>query len=166
MIASVEGNVAECGVLYGHSFGMLANLIVQENKGRHLYGFDAWEGFRSDGVPTAPWESAYYAVDAAMAASFIPGDQITLARGWFANTLPIVSTGPLAFLHLDCDDGVAYETCLRVLWPRLAKGDIVVLDEYGSSKWTQARPVVDDFLQRQPKDGWNLVEDTRWYIQR
>ena len=166
MIASVEGNVAECGVLYGHSLGMLANLIVQENKERHLYGFDAWAGFRTDGVPTVSWESAQHAVDAAMAASFIRGDQVTLARGWFANILPQAVTGPLAFLHLDCDDGKAYETCLRMLWPRLAKGAIVVLDEYGSSKWTLVRPTVDYFLKCQPEDGWKLVEDTRWYIQR
>ncbi len=58
---------------------------------------------------------------------------VVLHRGWFNQTAPQFAeqnTGPLAFLHVDCDLYSSTAAIFAALLDRIVPGTVVVFDEY------------------------------------
>ena len=51
-------------------------------------------------------------------------------KGWFAETCPAALPGTIAFAHLDGDLYLSIRESLELVYPRLAKGALVVVDDY------------------------------------
>ncbi|MFM2129210.1 MAG: hypothetical protein RL477_756, partial [Pseudomonadota bacterium] len=71
-------------------------------------------------------------------------DHLHFVRGDVAQTLGMTDTGPLALLRLDTDWYASTKCELDVLYPRLVKGGVLIIDDYGS--WAGARQATDEFL--------------------
>lgn len=67
---------------------------------------------------------------------------ITLIKGYFANTLSIDE--PVAFAHIDCDWYDSVMTCLHQIIPNLVQGGKVVFDDY--NEWSGCRHAVDEYF--------------------
>ena len=122
--AAKEGLALEFGVADG---GSLRHLTV--TSGRQFHGFDSFEG-----LPEA-WAGTFERAGKFSRQGALPQvpANVTLHKGWFDKTLPEflrASTGPVAFLHVDCDIYSSTKAVFDHLAPRLGPGAVIVFDEY------------------------------------
>jgi O-methyltransferase len=168
----VAGAVVECGVWKGGSMMAAALALLQlRSTCRQLYLFDTYAGMPPprpvdrdrDGRSAADWlrdESpaadvvrARCGLDAVRQAMFrtrYPWGKILFVAGRVEETLPARAPGRIALLRLDTDwyESTSHE--LEHLWPRLADGGVLIVDDYGH--WQGARRAVDEYFARHGVD--------------
>lgn len=82
-----------------------------------------------------------------LATTDYPSELVHLIQGDVAITLALESNLPkqIALLRLDTDWYESTKKELEVLYPRLVKGGICIVDDYGH--WSGARKAVDEYLR-------------------
>jgi O-methyltransferase len=80
--------------------------------------------------------------------TFYPWEKILFVPGRVEDTLPAAAPERIALLRLDTDWHESTRHELEHLWPRLAVGGVLIVDDYGH--WQGARRAVDDYFARQP----------------
>lgn len=156
--AGVRGCVAECGVWRG---GMSAGMADVLGADRQYFLFDSFEGMppaseELDGAaaiawqsnPTgpiyrnnniAPQEEATAAMKLSAATSF------SMVKGWFNETTPrFEPPSEIAVLRLDGDWYDSTKVCLENLYPHVAPGGIVIVDDYYN--WDGCARAVNEFV--------------------
>jgi hypothetical protein len=78
---------------------------------------------------------------------FGPGD-IEIVKGDVVQTLRTRRPNLIALLRLDTDWYESTRAELEVLYPRLSRGGVLIIDDYGH--WEGARQAVDEFFAREP----------------
>jgi O-methyltransferase len=165
--AGIPGAFVECGVWKGGS--MMAAAITLRRLGvtdRDLYLFDTYRGM----VPPGPddidspydgfslnamwrwrrrgdmnWQGVPVAeVRASMATTGYPMERVHLVEGPVEDTLPGSAPEVVALLRLDTDWYLSTAHEMAHLYPRLAPGGVLVLDDYGH--YAGARRAVDEHL--------------------
>ncbi len=83
-----------------------------------------------------------------VASTGYPAERIRFVVGRVEDTIPGEAPEKIALLRLDTDfhDSTRHE--LEHLWPRLSKGGVLMLDDYGS--WSGARKAVEDYFAESP----------------
>lgn len=170
-VAGVEGDVVECGVGKGRTFLILAHLASEEGKfPRALWGFDSFHGFPppspEDSSPRNPKEGDWSNTsvshvlslikDAGIKKEFIDGN-IKLMPGFFHETLKKFPERPIVLLHIDADLYRSYKDALTALFPKVAKGGVVLFDEYREEKWPGATKAIDEYFSG---SGYALQRDS------
>ena len=167
-IVSVSGEIIECGVGKTKSFQILAMLMHQYLRTEYLWGFDSYEGYpeptKEDESPRqrkkGEWNflREHLVLDVLKQAG-IPEEllsRIKLIKGFVENTLPVVTgqIGPIALLHLDINLYSGYKTCLENLFPKVARGGIVLFDEYMNRNEAEVCPgaqkAIDEYFSDKP----------------
>lgn len=162
----VPGAVVECGVLRGGSMMLVARALLAEGAAdRELWLYDTFSGMEEPGPrdrsvfglrPRHRWRrrqeegrnrwghAPIEEVRENMERTGYPRDRVRYVRGRVQETLPEVRPERISLLRLDTDwyDSTRHE--LEHLYPRLAPGGILVVDDYGH--WEGARRAVDEFL--------------------
>ena len=145
----------------------LTLLAVGDTK-RPLYLFDTFEGMSApsehdvraeDNRPAAEllerstsskiWcRASIEDVSANMAMTGYPPENVTFCKGMVEDTLPAKAPDKIAILRLDTDwyDSTRHE--LNELFPRLAPGGVLIIDDYGY--WAGARKAVDEYFADRP----------------
>ncbi len=163
LVRSVEGDIVECGVGRGRSLLMFAYLMKDEGRGRKLWGFDSFEGFpepTSEDVSmrgTKKGDKDIHTITSVL--DFLRGggldeefirSQITLIKGFFNESLSKYRGEKIALLHLDGDLYESYKDPLRILYPRVVEGGVVLFDEYLNTtehaKFPGAQKAIDEFF--------------------
>ena len=172
----IPGALAECGVWRGGS--VLAMILALQQMGRtdrHIYLYDTFEGMTpptehdvSKLDPPAletwdeaarkeekPWDELFSpevfdleTVRDTVLSSGYPPDNVHIVRGPVEETLPEAAPTSLALLRLDTD---WYESTLHEmnhLYPRLAHGGVLIIDDYGH--WEGAQRAVDEYFGGSP----------------
>ncbi|MDB4097012.1 TylF/MycF family methyltransferase [Methylophilaceae bacterium] len=77
-----------------------------------------------------------------------PSKSIFYHKGWFQETLPISckKIDKIAILRLDGDWYSSTKVCLEYLFNKVAKGGVVIIDDYGT--YDGCRKAVDEFLKK------------------
>lgn len=168
--AGISGAYVECGVWRGgSSMAAAITLISAGDQDRDLLLFDTFEGM------SAPGEHDFRAEDKTAAASLLdqaektekiwcrasiedvaanmaltgyPSDKIHLCRGMVEQTLPDQAPESIAILRLDTDWYESTRHELEHLYPRLAVGGVLIIDDYGY--WAGARKAVDEYFADRP----------------
>ena len=73
-------------------------------------------------------------------------DRIELHAGLFQDTL--YPSGPVAFAHIDCDWYESVTVCIGRILPALARGGIMVFDDYQS--YSGCKKAVDQLIRERP----------------
>lgn len=155
--AKVPGDIAECGVFRGGS-SMLCALTLKKDgdTSRTIHMYDTYEGMPDstdkdvflDGTTTIP-KGALYAgleeVKTNMARTGYLADKLVYIKGMVENTLPAQAPEQLSLLRLDTDFHDSTYHAMVHLYPRLARGGVLVLDDYGSMQG--ARDAVLNYFQ-------------------
>lgn len=68
-------------------------------------------------------------------------------KGWFADVDPADVPVPIALAFLDGDFYDSIWQSLALVWPKLAKGAVVIIDDYQSEALPGAQKAVDTWLQ-------------------
>jgi O-methyltransferase len=161
----VPGAIVECGVWRGGS--MMAAALTLRRVGaanRNLYLYDTFAGMPppSEADTTRSGERAadllaqndetshiwaiasLEDVRTAMLSVGYPQDRIHFVEGLVEETLPGTAPDEIALLRLDTDWYESTKHELEHLYPRLAPGGVLILDDYGH--WQGARRAVDEYL--------------------
>lgn len=148
-IKDVEGAVVECGVYKGKGLSVLSSLAKIQKK--PVYGFDSFKGFA--------WQGREWFDDTSLekVRRFMKKNKFNnteLVEGYFKDILPVWKDriGAIAFLVIDADLYDSYTCCLDNLWGNVARGGIVLFDEYDSSAdrktWWAPKKAIDEFCAK------------------
>lgn len=176
-VRSVPGAFAECGVWRGGS--ILAMILTLQEMGladRHIYLYDTFEGMTEPTVhdvsaidPPAletwrqaeddersPWNELFSsdvfseaAVRRLLAETGYPPELLHFVRGPVERTIPLEAPEALALLRLDTDWYESTRHEMTHLFPRLATGGVLIVDDYGH--WQGARKAVDEYLRAESR---------------
>lgn len=171
----IPGDIAELGVFRGGGLMTWANLLEAYCVGdrtKTVYGFDNWQGFTGfapeDGPPSPvahkvpggfdpshfrrELESALAAFDADRFVPWKP--RVKLIDGQIEDSVPrFLDQHPgvrFSLVHFDCDLYAPTRAALWALWPRVARGGVLLFDEYGIPDWPGETRAVDEFLAEHP----------------
>lgn len=169
---NIPGAFAECGVWRGGS--VLAMILTLQELGtsdRDIYLYDTFEGMTapteddvSDQEGSAleawhiaerenrrAWEDMFGSevfdedtVRSLLLGTGYPAERLTFVRGPVEETLPRVAPEQLALLRLDTDWYESTRHELVHLFPRLQRGGVLIIDDYGH--WRGARRAVDEYF--------------------
>jgi len=171
----VPGDIAEVGVFRGAGLFTWANLLEAYcigDRTKMVVGFDNWSGFSglapedgpeleelqkkaggfSPGEHFAELESAIKIFDNDRFVPWKP--RIQLVHGEIEQTVPqFVANNPgvrFSLIHMDCDLYRPTKAAIEALWPRLSRGGLMLLDEYGIRDWPGETKAVDELLASLP----------------
>jgi len=77
---------------------------------------------------------------------FIPEFPYEFHQGFFSETLPALSESTFCFAHVDADLYSSVMEACEFLYPRIARGGIIVFDDYGAPTCPGAKKAVDEFF--------------------
>lgn len=169
----VHGAFAECGVWRGGSVvAMIETLRGMAATPRDIWLYDTFEGmtepteadvsaFEPPALATwreatargeRPWAELFgtdmfseASVRSTLTATGYPAEHLHLVRGPVEETLPAREPeGPLALLRLDTDWYESTRHELEHLYPLLARGGVLIIDDYGH--FEGARRAVDEYF--------------------
>jgi O-methyltransferase len=168
----LPGALVECGVWRGGS--VLAMILTLQELGvtdREIFLYDTFTGMTAPGEEDisafdrpaleswrearhqgeSPWGKIFnpdvfsrHAVESTLAATGYPSTRLRLVEGDVLQTLPSCAPGRVALLRLDTDWYASTRHELEHLYPRLAHGAVMIVDDYGH--WDGARRAVDEYL--------------------
>ena len=141
---AAEGAIVECGVFKGVSLVRFAHFrqICGLDDSKPIYGFDTFGLFPTPGY--APDNELFNRFIESAGDKSIGKDQlyeilkrksveknVFLIEGDLRLTLPVFPGLKISFLNLDVDLYEPSKVILENLWPRLSKGGVLMLDDYG-----------------------------------
>jgi O-methyltransferase len=93
---------------------------------------------------------------------------VTLARGYFHETLPQYADSLFCFVHLDCVIYESYRQCLAFFYPRMVAGGVILLDEYRDPPWPGCTQAVDEFVADKPEKVAEIRSDNhiKYYLRK
>jgi O-methyltransferase len=163
----IPGAIVECGVWRGGSMQAAARTLLSAgDTERELYLFDTFEGMppptdrdkRRDGEAAADLmarqekDRPIWAVatldDVQEGFSHVPypEERVHYVQGLVEETIPVGAPEEIAILRLDTDWYESTKHELEHLYPRLARGGVLLIDDYGW--WQGSREAVDEFLEK------------------
>ena len=166
----IHGDMVECGVWRGGSMmAIAATLLECDDTSRDLYLYDTFEGMpvpsdidvQFDGQPAKELydkikrsEGAWcYAniqdVARNLTSTGYPEDKTKLIQGKVEETIPARIPETIALLRLDTDWYSSTFHELEYLYPRLASGGVLIIDDYGH--WRGAKRATDEYFSSFPE---------------
>lgn len=170
--ANISGAMVECGVWRGGS--VLAMILQLQQLGvtdRDIYLYDTFDGmpeptekdtseYEKSALETwneamrenrPAWDNLFSPsvfneqdVQSTILATGYPADKIHFIRGRVEDTIPASMPPEIAILRLDTDWYESTRHELQHLYPRLEKGGVLIIDDYGH--WDGARAAVDEYF--------------------
>jgi predicted O-methyltransferase YrrM len=164
----IPGDFVECGVWRGGSVMMMALALRKfGGLGRRLYCFDTFEGMSQPGPRDVRHNTGELAADILRDRSHVfwavaaldvvrenlaktgyPAELVTYCKGKVEDTLLSAAPGRIALLRLDTDWYESTKHELVHLYPRLAVGGVLIIDDYGF--WRGARQATDEYFRDTP----------------
>ena len=165
---ALPGDFVECGVWRGGSVMLMAlTLLRRGDTSRDLWLYDTFGGMTAptgDDVQAMSGRSAAEilgehartaddpfwgiapraAVEENLRRTGYPFERFHFVEGDVAATLPKIAPPAIALLRLDTDWYASTRHELEQLYPRLARGGVLIVDDYGY--WRGARKATDDYL--------------------
>jgi O-methyltransferase len=148
---SVEGDFFECGVFKGGSASFIAKLMEGSKKNLHL--FDTFAGMPKCDPELDPvhveGDFADVSLDEARAAVGHE-DFVVFHQGKIPDTFEGMEDCRIAFAHVDVDIYTSMLDCCEFIYPRLTRGGVMLLDDYGHVTCPGARRAADKYLSGMP----------------
>ena len=164
----IPGDIVECGVWKGGSMMAIARTLIQaDDQSRHLYLFDTYEGMTppsdkdisvqgesaSDLLhnedkedPQSVWCAAPLdEVRRVMGGVGYESSKVHFIKGRVEETLPSMAPERISLLRLDTDWYESTRHEMEQLFPRLSKGGVLIIDDYGH--WQGARQAIDEYIK-------------------
>lgn len=153
LAAQVSGDVTEFGCYVGTTSVHLAERV--KDTGRTLWLYDSFEGLppktSEDSSPageqfvTGELLATKKQLITNLKQARVPMPKIT--KGWFSDLTDSQVPPRVAFAFLDGDYYHSVKDPLKLIWPRLSPGSIVVVDDYANEALPGAARAVDEWLQ-------------------
>lgn len=164
---NIEGDIVECGVWKGGSImAVLKTLMDLNSYDRNIFLYDTFEGmsepsendksFKGESATEAFYERNEYweriecfstidEVKGNVDTVGYPKEKIQYIKGKVEDTIPNkIKHEKIAILRLDTDwyESTLHE--LKHLFPKIVKGGIIIIDDYGH--WQGCKKAVDEYI--------------------
>ena len=180
--SKIPGSFVECGVWRGGSMMAAAYALLEKNQtNRELWLYDTYTGMtapsdedvsrsgvkasskfekRATGDDSSTWCLADLKdVTTNMEQTKYPMERVHLVEGKVEETIPDQAPEQIALLRLDTDWYESTKHELEQLYPRIPKGGVVIIDDYGD--WVGARKACDEyFAQLETPYFLHRIDDT------
>jgi O-methyltransferase len=159
----LNGDVAECGSFKGLSSYLFCNYIRLADPDFRGGGYHVFDSFQGLSLPSQHDIIANEEYDAAgqpfLRAGAFHGSLETVKTtlrdyplieyhpGWIPESFAGVAERKYKFVHLDLDLYDPIKGAVQYFYPRMVKGGVIVIDEYGLPRWPGARKAVDEFCK-------------------
>lgn len=156
--SSGKGDIVEFGCYAGTTSLFISRLLAMQKSTREFHVYDSFEG-----LPEKRAEDHSRAGDqfkagelAVTKKQFIvnykkAGLQLPrIHKGWFSDLTEEDVPKKIAFAFLDGDYYESVMTPLRLIWPRLVPGAVIVVDDYANEALPGAAKAVDEWLLAHP----------------
>ena len=164
----IPGDIVECGVWKGGSMMTIARTLIEnDSANRKLYLFDTFNGMSTPtpadvdlrgNVASNLLDETYAIREKASIWAMAPlelvrqsmqstgydEERTIYVKGQVEETIPAAAPDKIALLRLDTDWYESTYHELVHLFPRLAVGGVLIIDDYGH--WQGARRAVDQYL--------------------
>jgi hypothetical protein len=162
----IEGDFVECGTWKGGSVMCMQKKLIELNQtDRNFWVFDTFEGMpEPDSVDknfkqtsaqkllseeekekSLTWAySNYEETTRNILSSGYPAENINFIKGLVEDTIPQTPIDKIAILRLDTDWYSSTKFELEQLYPKLVKGGILIIDDYGH--WEGCKKAVDEYF--------------------
>jgi O-methyltransferase len=163
----IPGAIVECGVWKGGSVMASAlALLALESTQRQIYLYDTFTGMPEPADVDVDWQGrtarelmrqatpdgdhirakcSLADVKQALMQTRYPWEKFRFVQGRVEATIPQHAPQQIALLRLDTDWYESTYHELEHLYPRLADGGVLIVDDYGH--WQGARKAVDDYFR-------------------
>lgn len=162
----IAGDIVECGVWKGGSVMAAAlALLALDSTQRQIYLYDTFAGMTKPGECDIDWqgrsahdflrdssgtgdqiraECPLHEVKQTLMQTRYPWEKFVFVPGPVEETIPRILPERIALLRLDTDWHRSTRHELEYLFPRLAPGGILIVDDYGH--WQGAKKAVDEYF--------------------
>lgn len=134
---NIPGDFIETGVLRGGAcVFMRALLKAYGDTQRKVWVADSFQGFperqtgRRENAEVEAWAASLEAVQQVFANYELLDEQVQFLPGWFCDSLPQAPVETLSILRLDGDLYISTRDALQFLYPKVAVGGYVIIDDY------------------------------------
>ncbi|HAI43542.1 MAG TPA: autotransporter strand-loop-strand O-heptosyltransferase, partial [Maribacter sp.] len=139
----VEGKAAEVGVYKGGSARKIASTLDD----RDLLLFDTFEGMPETGFEEPHKKGDFNDTSLESVKSYLSDKpNCQFFPGFFPNTAEHLKSEVFSFVHLDGDYYETTKNGIEFFYPRLAKGGIILFDDYGWDACPGVRKAIDEFF--------------------
>jgi O-methyltransferase len=167
----VAGDIVECGVWRGGNLIIAALMRERFGLSAQIWGYDTFEGMSApteadralhyEEVAADTFEKTrrgefsdwcYSAIDEVRTniERHVPNADIRLVKGKVEDTLTDPKNLPerISILRLDTDWYESTKVELEILYPRLAPGGVLIIDDFGD--WAGAKLAVEEYFKDRP----------------
>lgn len=154
----IAGDVVELGCYVGTTTLFLRRMLMRHASSKQLHVYDSFAGL----PPKAPQDIS------PAGTQFVAGELKAakhelikhfrqaglplpvIHKAWFSDLTPHDMPAQISFAFLDGDFYESIRDSLRLIWPKLTEGAIVVVDDYQSETLPGAKRAVDEWLSKYP----------------
>lgn len=147
---ALQGDLAECGCHVGTS----AFFMAQVSTHGKLYLFDSFQGLSAPdatdlpvGQSVMPWSKGggdMTASETTLRHNLSRYDTIAVFPGWIPERFAEVADHQFRLIHVDVDLYQPTRDSLNFFYPRLVKGGVIVMDDYGFKTCPGATRAADE----------------------
>jgi hypothetical protein len=164
----IEGDIVECGVWRGGTSMLGAlTLLGRQETSRNIWLYDTFAGMTEPtSSDVSPWDgdnakrlweannakdhnkwcfAPIEEVKSNLLSTGYPADKTIFVKGDVAETLTKRLPEKIAVLRLDTDWYESTKAEMEILFPRLAKGGVILIDDYGA--WKGCKKAVDEYIE-------------------
>lgn len=162
---NIQGDFVECGVWKGGSImAMIYKLLELNILDRKIWAFDTYEGMTEPGDDDIDFQnktakelmeqkianilciSSYEETTANILNTGYPHNMIQFVKGRVEETIPRSNVEQIALLRLDTDWYESTMAELNYFYPKLVKGGVLIIDDYGH--WKGCKKAVDEYFHK------------------
>lgn len=139
-----EGEIAECGVFRG-----MTAFELYKATGRPIHLFDSFEGLsEKTAEDCAVGGKGTISCSLEAVKESLVGGNFRYYKGWIPDEFHKVKDLQFSFVHIDVD--IYQPTCdsLDFFYPRMMKGGVIVIDDYGFRDWPGAKKAVEEMAEK------------------
>lgn len=164
---NIQGDIVECGVWKGGNMVLVAHILKKLKVLRHLWLYDTFEGMtkpskfdkskrsgkalhkfliKKNGVNSSDWcYSSLNEVKKNLRHTKYPEKMIKYIKGPVENTLNNYQPSKISILRLDTDWYLSTKKELKILYPKLVKSGVLIIDDYGH--WDGCKKACDEYFK-------------------
>jgi hypothetical protein len=162
---NISGDFVECGVWKGGSImAMIYKLLELNILDRKIWAFDTYEGMTEPGDDDIDFQnktakelmdqkianilciSSYEETTTNILNTGYPHNMIQFVKGRVEETIPRSNVEQIALLRLDTDWYESTMAELNYFYPKLVKGGVLIIDDYGH--WKGCKKAVDEYFHK------------------
>ena len=153
-LATLPGNVAECGVYRGGTARLMADILSKTDPKRSILLFDTFAGMPETNKDFDLHQRGDFADTSLEGVRAFLSDyqNCRFYPGFIPETFAGIQDPRFCFVHVDLDIHDAIRDASEFFYPRVPRGGFLIYDDYGFPSCPGARRAVDDFFADKPEN--------------